>query len=35
MALITAFLSRLLADEFKAWSPQIAQKLVRYSVSQL
>jgi lipopolysaccharide/colanic/teichoic acid biosynthesis glycosyltransferase len=35
MALISALLSKLLADEFKAWSPAIVQHLVRYAVSRL
>lgn len=35
MALISALLSKLLADEFKAWSPRIVQHLTRYAVSRL
>lgn len=35
MALIATFLSRLLADEFKAWNPHIVQHLIQYAVSRL
>jgi len=35
MAVISAFLSRLLADEFKAWTPQIVQYLSRCAVLTL
>jgi hypothetical protein len=35
MALISALVSKLLADEFKAWSPWITQHLIRYSISRL
>jgi hypothetical protein len=35
MALISALVSKLLADEFRAWSPWIAQHLIRYAISRL